>query len=359
MAEEDTKNPVAVWDITFSAKLNKQERIMEFADEYFKTWSFQLEQGEKTKYEHFQFRGSLADKESGGVGKQRKLAFMKILHKEKFKVQPGSVSPTCSNAVYHDDEDYVTKDATRLDGPWSSKDMTAAYIPIDMRFDPEWNTMQRYVLDVAKTIATRRKIHAIKDADGNNGKSFIATWMYARGLAHYVPFFTEAKELMRMVMAMTSTKKGGSNLFFVDLPRALSHKAEHEIYGAIEQLKTGIIYDDRYRFRMKIIDPVHVIVFTNKIPNWNLVSSDRWVVADCQTGMQVNAPDRRASKKLLFVPMAPDPDMIVEDAFEKSIVEETDDDASVVDSVRSVVSTRSDASVKAGTFGTRASTSKD
>lgn len=260
-----TENACVGWDITFSADKVKFESIMNFAEAMFKKWTFQKEEGE-SGYIHFQFRGSLEKK-------LRKSDLMKIIHSGKLKVADKQVSPTSKECFDIDDAAYCKKENTRIEGPWSSKDKLA-YIPLDMRGMPEWRPFQETVREMIALPPNRRKINCIVDPFGNAGKSFLAMWMYCNGYSYYIPCFTEAKELMRMTYAMISS--GVRNTFFIDLPRALSHKAENEIYGGIEQLKTGIIYEDRYDFKMMAIDPVHVFIFTNRLPNMKLVSPDRW-----------------------------------------------------------------------------------
>lgn len=258
--------PVAVWDMTIPAEGVEKDDLIVFFNEHFKKWIFQLEKGEQTGYLHYQFRGSLNVK-------LRKTGLMKLIRAEDSpfpKISERAVTPTVTDTVILTYERYTSKLETRVDGPWSSEDQ-ANYIPIDMRFTPEWNELQQMIITRTQEPPNRRIINCIVDTKGNNGKSFLATWMYTHGQANYIPFFTEAKDLMRMVFGLPRR-----SVYFIDLPRALSHRAEHEIYGGIEQLKTGIIYDDRYRFKMEAIDPVHVFVFTNRAPNMELASMDRW-----------------------------------------------------------------------------------
>jgi hypothetical protein len=257
MAKQESN--VAVYDITIRAEGHEVDEVKAWANAYFKKWCFQLEKGAETGYMHYQFRGSLKVKKRPGP--------MKSLLRETFE---GHCCPTSTNSS--NDEFYAMKEDTREEGPWTDRD-EYVYIPIDMRFTPVWNEMQQRMVYIMNTDPNRRHVNCLVDGDGFRGKSFLAMWMYAHGYACYIPFFTEAKDLMRMVHGLPRRKS-----YFIDLPRALSHKAEHEIYGGIEQLKTGIIYDDRYKFRMEAIDPVHVFVFTNRMPNLDLISNDRWKI---------------------------------------------------------------------------------
>jgi len=46
--------------------------------------------------------------------------------------------------------------------------------------------------------------------------------------------------------------------------------------AAIEEIKNGYAYDDRYRFQEAMFEPPHVWVFTNTMPDTKLLSLDRW-----------------------------------------------------------------------------------
>jgi len=253
------------WDLTINAMRGTDqidaEDVKVFARTHFKHWCFQLEKGKKTGYLHFQFRGSLR-KRARLCGIKKYLAHADL---------QGYPSITTVDEFEGDNLYVMKEDETHVEGPWSDKDADEVmYIPKDLRFQPTWNPMQARIIWQMEQPPNRRHVNCIVDREGNRGKSFLAAWLYTHGKANYIPFFAEAKDLMRMVFALP-----WKDAYFIDLPRAISHKAEHEIYGGIEQLKTGIIYEDRYAFRMKAIDAVHVFVFTNKLPNTSLCSMDR------------------------------------------------------------------------------------
>lgn len=279
-----TDSQCAGWDITFSAEHVTRETVLKFGESLFKKWTFQKERG-KSGFEHYQFRGSL-------TVKKRKRELVKIMREGGIKIAEDSVSPTSKTTFVCDDESYVLKEDTRIEGPWSSKDIVV-YIPKDMRATPTWRPMQAEIIEMMEKDPNRRTINCVVDPQGNNGKSFLAMWLFCHGKSHYIPFFTEAKELMRMCHGMI--KSEWRNTFFIDLPRALSHKAECEIYGGIEQLKTGMIYEDRYEFKMMAIDCVHVFIFTNRMPNMKLVSPDRWNIIHLEDGLIVKEPNPGAS----------------------------------------------------------------
>jgi hypothetical protein len=50
------------------------------------------------------------------------------------------------------------------------------------------------------------------------------------------------------------------------------------IYTAIEQIKKGKLYDLRYKYKCYWIDSPCIWVFTNREPDENLLSRDRWKI---------------------------------------------------------------------------------
>jgi len=253
-------NAIYGYDITFKAEGLSREEIADWAESHCKSWAFQLEEGQGG-YRHYQFRCSL-DK------KRRLQEMVKFTH----QTFPGAHVSITSNIA--PGNKYVMKEEGRIEGPWTSdEDTEGNYVPTDMRMEPKWNAMQQTIVDIKATKPDRRTVHCIVDTRGNRGKSFIAMWMDIHKKAIYVPQFADAKDLMRMCFAQPKI-----GCYFIDLPKATSHMSENALYAGIEQLKTGMLYDDRYKFRKQWIDPCHVFVFTNREPNIAMLSADRWKI---------------------------------------------------------------------------------
>jgi hypothetical protein len=62
----------------------------------------------------------------------------------------------------------------------------------------------------------------------------------------------------------------------IDMPRAIKKDKLNGFYSAIESLKDGYAFDDRYKFVEKIFDSPCIWVFTNTYPDTDLLSEDRW-----------------------------------------------------------------------------------
>lgn len=269
-----TANPVVCnYDITFPHTEQvggevQWEHINDWAKHLFKKYVFQLERGEKTERLHYQFRGSL----------KKKTTLRNMIHLTHNCFPSAHVSITSKHCI--GDFSYVSKSETRVDGPWGNavpkeikeEQATGYYVPSRFLKAPVWNEFQRDVLNIVTQPPDDRKVICIYGA-GCQGKSFLALFLHAHKKALYVPQFETAKELMRMCYGLP--KRG---IYFIDLPRATSQNGEHALYSGIEQLKNGYIYEDRYNYKSTLIEPPHVVVFSNKKPNTELLSADRWTI---------------------------------------------------------------------------------
>lgn len=246
--------PVAVFDFTLGSDYCEYDDLKNYLKDKCKKWVFQLEQGE-SGYMHYQGRMSLRAKSR--LSTLIKNCPFKEIH----------FSPTCTQNAGNDF--YVTKDETRVEGPWSSEDKEP-FIPWDVAEITEFRPWQTEVWDSAD-LKIRRTVNVIIDARGNNGKTTLVRCMMVHGKAQAPPFCNDFKDLMRMVCDLPNT-----NCYLIDMPRAVSKDKLYQLYGAIEKIKDGYAFDDRYHMKQKIMNPPVVWVFTNRCPELKLLSLDRW-----------------------------------------------------------------------------------
>lgn len=241
------RNAVTTWDFTLKAEELEVEEVKDFLKEHCREWCFQKEQGEETGYIHYQGRVHLKVK-------CRKGPEMKNIR----------WSPTTSENK--DNNFYVLKAQTRVGGPWSSKDK---YIPRQVRGLTLY-AWQQAILDDAE-IWNTRTINVVVCETGNIGKSILTTYAGARGLARSLPVMESYKDYMRMVMDTPKSK-----LYLIDFPRSMNKNGCHGFWSAIESIKNGYAYDDRYNFREAYFDCPNIWVFTNSKPDTYYLSIDRW-----------------------------------------------------------------------------------
>ncbi len=68
------------------------------------------------------------------------------------------------------------------------------------------------------------------------------------------------------------------------MPRSMNKDRLYGFYSAIETIKDGYCYDDRYEFKERVFDCPNVWIFTNTYPNINFLSKDRWKIWSIHQG---------------------------------------------------------------------------
>lgn len=242
------QHALCTWDFTISEEYIQLKEIIAFCKAQTKKYCFQLEKG-NSGYLHYQGRISLKTKKRKMIG---------LLHEKCHW------SPTSNEN--RENEFYVMKNETREKGPWTDRD---SYIPKQVR-NIELLPWQADILN-SREIWDTRTINILYDKTGNIGKSTLATYGGCRGLLRNIPVMNEYRDIMRMIMDTPENK-----LYLIDFPRALTKQSSAGFWSAIETIKNGYAYDDRYNFREKYFDCPQVWVFTNVLPHEELLSKDRW-----------------------------------------------------------------------------------
>ena len=226
-----------------------------------KKFVFQKEQGD-TGYIHYQGRLSL-------YKKRRKMEALKL-----FEIKPNYFEPTTNKEFIKGEAFYMTKEDTRLAGPWKDTD-EPKFVPRHIR-GREPYPWQKMVLDSMDEYDERR-INCIIDPQGNHGKSILASFVRARG-GYTLPPIGDCKDLISAMCDMLMDKKERQpKLITVDIPRSINNKRLYSLFTAIETIKDGYIQDFRYRFREWEYDRPQIWVLTNNEIETKYLSADRFV----------------------------------------------------------------------------------
>lgn len=134
---------------------------------------------------------------------------------------------------------------------------------------PVW---RRWQYDVLACANDGRQIVMVYDPLGNTGKTYLTLWHCVRHLAVNIAVVRGYQDVMRSVYGRPS------DLYFVDLPRAISKKGLQQLVAALETIKNGYSYDDRYQWQERYQEPPKVVVFSNQIIPFDWLSQDRWRV---------------------------------------------------------------------------------
>ena len=268
--------PVACYDFTLGAKyVDAVEELIEFCQECSKHWAFQLEEG-KDGYRHYQGRISLKVK-------ARLTTFKKHWPWDEVHLSPTS-TPNIGNQWY-----VITpiKEGKVLDGPWKDTDEPEMSLPKQC-----WKLIGKKIEDACKKYSipkemypwqgklinmagefNDRVIDCIFDPDGNIGKSVLTTYMIVKKIAEEIPMCNDYKDIMRAVCDMPQR-----GCYIIDMPRTVNKERLYQLYAGIEMCKNGRVFDDRYKFKRVVFDSPRIFVFSNKLPDLNLLSADRWKI---------------------------------------------------------------------------------
>lgn len=244
-----------VWDFTsFDINLNK-DVIIEKLKSIGKKYCFQLEKGEKKGKNHWQGRISLKEKKRQNQVIQLFNDIFKKFH----------ISRT--SAENKNNDFYVCKEETRLEGPYKDTDIK---VPRDVKkMDKLYPWQERLKRKLSNE--EDRIIDVVIDGDGNTGKTSFTRYMMIHHGAKLLPMCNDYKDILRMVMCI-----GERKLYFIDMPRAMSKDKLFQFFSAVETVKGGYAYDDRYEFKDMIFDPPRICIFTNSEPSQRYLTQDRW-----------------------------------------------------------------------------------
>lgn len=248
-----SKNEVCTWDFTCGESFVAREKIEEFLKKECKKWKYQLEQG-RSGYRHYQGRISLKCKTRNIIGMICKECCWSITSKDNI------------NNFY-----YVEKEESRIEGPWCDTD-EVIYIPRQIREIEKLYPWQQTIVDRAYVWDTR-SINYIYCPEGNKGKSTLCGYIRAHKIGRALPPMNDMKDIMRMVCDVRTER-----LYLFDMPRCMKKDKLFGFYSGVEMLKDGYAYDDRNSFREKVFDCPNIYIFSNTLPDFNSLSSDRWKV---------------------------------------------------------------------------------
>lgn len=255
--KESQQSACCSYDFTLFDETSEQE-IRKLLNEITKKYCFQLEKGEETGKLHFQGRFSLKIK-------KRKSEAIKLLAK---KWQKFHLSITSKENKGNDF--YVMKEDTRIEGPYTNLNET--YIPEDIRKIKQLYPWQEKLVNILSTY-NERDVDIIYEEKGCVGKSTISRYMMLFKEAELLPFCNDYKDIMRMAYDV-----GPKKCYLIDMPRAISKDKLFQFFSAIETLKSGYCYDDRYKFQRRIFDRPRICIFTNSKPDTSLLSKDMWKI---------------------------------------------------------------------------------
>lgn len=264
---------LTMWDLTLSTDISTDNEmdIIDELKQIARNWVFQLEKSE-TGYIHWQIRLNL-------IKRKRKSELLTLLDDtflEKASVSPTNNTTKKGKVAFQ----YVMKADTRIRGPWKDDDPPPKFKQSDYIEYCDFFPFQKDVVEISSKF-NGRQCNILYDPDGCSGKSTIQTYMRYEDLCCCLPFCKDYKELVQMALCQSiecprESKK--TKCFIIDMPKAMEKKELKGFYAALETIKGGYLFDQRYKYRDYTIDKPCVWVFTNELPDTNLLSMDRWKI---------------------------------------------------------------------------------
>lgn len=252
------------------------KKVKSVLDKYCKAYIFQCEKTPTTGRLHLQGFVNLVKKYTkDSLGR----AFG--VHLPGISVRPASDAGTDSLKTY------CMKEDTRVLGPWKDvkaeaadakakgPDMSDWMIPgIDPRY-PFLKYQKLLVEHMTMKHEDRRTVYWLYDANGNTGKSGIKDYLVAKGLSiplGWMPIVdiraqvADHKELPVYVWDLTRQKPKGYSVL--------------DLYTGLEDIKGGCFMSTKYKGGVVRMRSPNVWVFSNSLPDFSKLSSDRWVVLE-------------------------------------------------------------------------------
>ncbi len=260
-----TKNAITRVDVVVKREWYSEDELEAIMTEHFvpgeKFTQHQIEAGEQTGYEHYQIRGTLKKKRRINENN-----FMPLVMK-------GYFMPTVTENIGN--FDYVTKDNTRIAGPFilGQKQLTKQmeeFMTYDMR------PYQKEILNWAN-VWDGRSIDLIYDRVGNVGKSIFSEYLGFIDAAEEIPPFREMEKIMGWITCRIKAQ-GAKKMYIFDMPRGMKKDKLADFYAGIETIKNGFAYDWRHEAKVERFSRPRVVIFTNCLPVFELLSTDRWKV---------------------------------------------------------------------------------
>lgn len=115
-----------------------------------------------------------------------------------------------------------------------------------------------------------RQIFTFYDPSGNHGKSWFTLHMFERGNLFPVP---RSDATAGKLSAFICSAYNWERYIAIDLPRAST--TNRELYECLEDTKDGLVFDHRYKGKIRNIRGPKLILFTNNPINPDLLSWDR------------------------------------------------------------------------------------
>jgi len=271
MEDKKTKLWVVTINEAKDCSLPEKEDVIRFFEKHCETYVFQLEAGLDTGNRHYQCAIRLKFR-------KKKTTLLNDIEKAGFKAFQWQIE--FMYGTLQEAYEYCTKSETALEPPISNLPI---YLGADVQFLEKTSGRYPWQEDLLKELLLPdlqhfktpddRKIIWIADTYGCSGKSKFVKYMVLHHSDSCKVAFGSASQLRSALISA-----GPRRCYFVDIPRTLGRDDDiYSVISALEDLKNGFVVSSMYGKNAQLVmNPPHVVVFSNMSAPLDSMSSDRW-----------------------------------------------------------------------------------
>jgi hypothetical protein len=134
---------------------------------------------------------------------------------------------------------------------------------------------QKEILDMLEKVPDPRSIYWYWSREGNTGKSTLCKHICMTMDALLIGGATGHAQY---AVAQRHAKGHNTKIILMDIPRIVD--IDKISYKTLEEIKNGCFFSVKYESQMILMNPPHIIVFSNKEPIYGNMSEDRWNVKE-------------------------------------------------------------------------------
>lgn len=142
--------------------------------------------------------------------------------------------------------------------------------------EPLEHQWQLDLITELESVPHKRKIIWYYDNVGNTGKSSLAIYAQAKGLATVISQLGGDRDSGQLIETARDSGWDGRAVI-IDLPRQGEHRS---IYSPMESIKNGLVTNVKYRGGTTTFARPHLIVMANFLPRVHEMSLDRWDIRE-------------------------------------------------------------------------------
>lgn len=168
---------------------------------------------------------------------------------------------------------YCQKEETRIAGPWGPLVIQKIKDPLK---DKELKQWQQDIINLLYEEPDERTIHWYYDSNGGAGKTSLAKHLCIK-YPNQILYCGGKSTDIKYAISKFIEEGNYPNMCIFDYTRSMEAYVSYE---ALETIKNGIFFNNKYESKMILYNSPHVVVFSNFKPELERLSLDRWNIID-------------------------------------------------------------------------------